>query len=309
MITAIIFSFSLPGQEGRGNGRLVGYIIDKEKNPIKGVKLTLEYLSFNYKLTTISDAKGKWTFARLGLGTVKIITEKEGFAKSGIQLKVSGVKKNPIKHIIMKRLSEIQPKKDENTFMRNEFLKANSLFKERKFEEALTLYNDILEKKPQMYKIGSKIANCYLELGRYEKALEEYQKVLEKLKAEDPKLETNKDIAQIFSFIGEAYMRQDKLKEAGEYFKKSIEIDESDHALAYNVAEILFAASKTDEAIKYYNLAIKIKPDWPKSYKQLGYAYLNKGDTKKAIEMLKKFLELAPESPEAPGIKEVIKSL
>jgi Tfp pilus assembly protein PilF len=41
----------------------------------------------------------------------------------------------------------------------------------------------------------------------------------------------------------------------------------------------------------------------------VGYAYLNKGDTKKAIEMFKKFLELDPDSPEAFEIKEVIKTL
>jgi regulator of sirC expression with transglutaminase-like and TPR domain len=41
----------------------------------------------------------------------------------------------------------------------------------------------------------------------------------------------------------------------------------------------------------------------------LGYAYLNKGEYQKAINSLKKFLELAPENPEAENIKNLIPSL
>jgi len=104
-------------------------------------------------------------------------------------------------------------------------------------------------------------------------------------------------------------MRQNNLKEAEGYFKKSLEVDPSDHALAYNVAEIMFVAEKTDEAINYYKMAIQINPQFSKSYMQCGYAYLNKGDTKSAIEYLKKFLEVDPNAPEAEGVKEVIASL
>ena len=126
---------------------------------------------------------------------------------------------------------------------------------------------------------------------------------------ETPDLQGNSEAAKLYASIGDTYMRQDKLKEAEKYFKKSIEIDPSDHALAYNVAEILFAAGKTEDAIKYYDLAVKIKPDWPKAYLQRGYAYLNKGDMENAVQSMKKFLELAPDSPEAEGVKEVINSL
>ena len=308
----IILAFTPAGwsQEGRGKGRLSGEVQDEDKNPIAGVKITLEYLSYDYQLTDISDEKGKWAFVGLGMGVVKISAEKEGFLPEGIQLTVSSVNRNPKQLIILKRVEDIKPGTGEGgEISRDTFVKATALYKESKFEAALALFQDFRKQQPHLYQIAINIGNCLLELGRFEEAIKEFQAVADKITTENPEVSGNTELARIYASIGDTYMRQDKLKQAEEYFKKSIEIDSSDHALAYNVAEILFAAGKTDDAIKYYQLAIQIKPDWPKSYAQLGYAYLNKGDTKSAIENLKKFVELAPDSPEAPGVKEVIKSL
>jgi tetratricopeptide (TPR) repeat protein len=308
----IILAFPLAGwaQEGRGKARVSGEVQDEDKNPIAGVKLTLDYLSYNYQLTDVSDKNGKWAFIGLGMGVVNITAEKDGFVTRGIQLNVSSVRKNPRPIIILKRIEDIKPGTAEiGDISKDTFTKATALYKEAKYEAALALFQDFRKQQPQLYQIAINIGTCCLELGRFEEAIKEFQTVADKITAENPEVKGNTELARIYASIGETYMRQDKLKEAEEYFKKSIEIDPSDHALAYNVAEILFAGDKTDDSIKYYQLAIQIKPDWPKSYVQLGYAYLNKGDTKAAIENLKKFVELAPDSPETPGIKDIIKSL
>ncbi len=69
-------------------------------------------------------------------------------------------------------------------------------------------------------------------------------------------------------------------------------------------------AGKTDDAIKYYEKATQIKPDWAKAYLKLGYAWLNKGDTKKAVELFKKVVEIAPpDDPDSITAKELIKTL
>ena len=311
IVLALSFSVSymLLSQEGRGLGRLKGFVYDIEKNPIEGVTLTLEYMGFDRKLTTTSNKKGNWKFGTLGKGVVRVTAEKEGFRNETIQFDVSGVMKNPVQYITMRRLTEVDPNLKKNKLSKDKFSQAKVLFEERKFNEALVLFQKCFELQPKMYKLGINIANCLVELKEYDRAREEFQKVLDKMTEENPEIKGNTDVAKLYASIGDSYMREDNLEEAEKYFKKSIEIDLTDHALAYNVAEILFVAGKTDEAIKYYNIAIKIKPGWPKSYKQVGYAYLNKGDTKKAIEMFKKFLELDPDSPEAFEIKEVIKTL
>lgn len=311
-VLLIMFAFTLSGwtQEGRGSGRLAGEVRDEDKNPIAGVNLTLDYQSYDYQLTDVSDKNGKWAFVGLGMGVVKITAKKDGFVPSAVRLRVSSINRNPIQLIIMKRAADIKPVTAEGgDISKDTFVKATTLYKESKYEAALALFRDFRKQRPHLYQIAVNIGNCCLELGRFEEAIKEFQTAADKIAAENPEIKGNTELARLYASIGDTYMRQDKLKEAEEYFKKSIEIDSSDHALAYNVAEILFAGGKTDEAIVYYQLAIQIKPDWPKSYAQLGYAYLNKGDTKAAIENLKKFVELAPDSPETPGIKDIIKSL
>ena len=130
------------------------------------------------------------------------------------------------------------------------------------------------------------------------------------MKEEKENLKGNKTASSIYASLGELYMDRNDFEKAKEYFEKSINIDPSNHALSYTVAEILFNSNKTDEAIHYYELAAKIKPDWPKSYLKLGYCYLNKGEKETAINYLNKFVELSPENdPQVNAVKNIIKQL
>ncbi len=310
LLITFLFVQSTLAQEGRGNGRLKGYVLDSDKAPVINATVTLKYLEYNRTLKVKTNKKGKFIFITLGVGVVTIAAEKEGFIKNGIQTRVSGAKKNPKQYITLKRIDEVKAKENiENNKIKDDFKKANILFKEHKYEEALNLFLEFQKIKPKMFEIGINIGNCYLELKQYEKAIKTYKTVVDQFKGKSTDIESNKIVSQLYASIGDIFMRQNKLIKAEQYFKKSIAMDQSDPALAYNIAEIMFSAGKTNDSIKYYKMAIKIKPDWGIAYKQLGYVYLNKGNIKTAIKMLKKFLKLAPKSPDAPGVKEVIKSL
>jgi len=99
------------------------------------------------------------------------------------------------------------------------------------------------------------------------------------------------------------------MEKAQPFLEQAIEIFPSDHALAFNIAEIYFRDGKIDQAIEYYTLAIQIKPEWPLAYLKMGYAYVNKGDYGQAITSFKKFLELAPENKEAERVRNLIPQL
>ena len=90
------------------------------------------------------------------------------------------------------------------------------------------------------------------------------------------------------------------------FFRQALDISPSNELLAYNVAEILFANQRTDEAILYYLMAVRIRADWPKPYHKLGIAYLNKGDFPKALESLRKFVAMDPQSPAAAEARQTI---
>jgi lipoprotein NlpI len=64
-----------------------------------------------------------------------------------------------------------------------------------------------------------------------------------------------------------------------------------------------------DEALKYFDLAVKIRPDWPDPYLKLGYVYLNKADMAKAIEKFEKFLTLEPEGERAALARNILNAI
>lgn len=311
-ISFAIFIINSPllSQEGRGQGRLAGIVLDESGKPIEGASITLEYLEFSNKMSTTSNKKGQWGFIGLGRGTVVIHVEKEGFIPANVKLPVSGIKKNPDVKIVLKKVgSEISETgvRDES---KDAVLKGNELFEQKKFAEALAIYQEVVRSEPKLFMVRLNIGNCLMEMQEYDKAIAEYQKLMEEMNSIPFEKRDKKLIAQVYAAIGDAYLRQDKFEEAQENFIKSIEIDPSDPALAYNVAEIMMNAGKTDDAIKYYEKASQIKPDWAKAYLKLGFAWLNKGDTKKATEFFKKVIEIAsPDDPDVLVAKETIKTL
>ena len=96
---------------------------------------------------------------------------------------------------------------------------------------------------------------------------------------------------------------------AQEYFAQALDISPEDEVAAYNVGEVLFSHQKVDEAIKYFELSIQIKKEWSKPYLKLGYVYLNKGDFDKSLEYFNKFIEMDPENPEAPNVRNIIATI
>lgn len=312
VLILILFAGSslLLSQEGRGVGRVAGIVQDQDGNPVEGVKILLQSLKYEFNMETVSDEKGKWGFYGFANGPYRITAEKEGYVNSVMPVQLSQAGRNPRQKIELEKISAAPAVGIKDDGSRSEFLQGNQLFEQENYKDALALFLKFREKNPLLYKVGINIGNCYFKLRKYPEAIAEYKKVLTGLAAEKEQTkELSTTTARVYAGLGEAYMAQDKFGEAEDNFKKSMEIDPTDHALAYNVAEILFNMNKVDEAIKYYEMAVKIKPDWPKSYLKLGYAYLNKGDTAKAVTYMEKFVELAPDDPQAGTIKDLIKDL
>lgn len=59
----------------------------------------------------------------------------------------------------------------------------------------------------------------------------------------------------------------------------------------------LYGKGKYTEAIKNYEKALEIDPNFPEVYLGLGHAYEKQGKLDEAIKFVKKAVELAPEDP------------
>ena len=303
-------SLFLPAQEGRGQARLKGTVVDEDGNPVAGATVELSSLIHDLTMTAQTDEDGEWSFIGLGKTVVKITARKEGYDPTVIQrLQVSAFsRRNPDLEIVLKKTASLEEL--ETVSPKALYMKGERLYEEGEYEKALAAFQEFLEKQPDLYEARINIGNIYIKLNQPDKAIEQFNIVLDKLKQEKEDLQGDETAAAVYASLGELHMDKNDFEQAQEYFAKSIEINPSNHALAYNVGEILFNSQRIDEAIEYYQLAAEINPDWPKSYLKLGYCYLNKGENEKAIENLEKFIQLSPEDdPMADSVRSIIENL
>ncbi|MGB8953507.1 MAG: tetratricopeptide repeat protein [Candidatus Aminicenantales bacterium] len=311
-IMAVIFILSIPAsvlsQEGRGMGRISGTVVDEAGNPVGNAEIVIQARSYEYSTKTMSDKNGNWAVAGLGTGIFSITASKEGYLPTAVEMNVSQFK-NPLQKITLKRIQDISEPSVDDENSRKLFEEANAMYNQENYKSALALFEEFLEKNPRVYMIRFNIGNCYREMKEYEKALVEYNLVLEKLKEVAPEPKSDQNQAKVYASIGEVYLIQNEFSKAQEYLKKAVDLFPSDHALAYNVAEIFFQAGQVDQAIEYYTLSSKIKPDWPNAWLKLGYAHVNKGNFEEAIKYFQKFLDSAPQDPQAESIRNLIDQL
>lgn len=298
---------SVKSQEGRGFGRIKGVVEDQDGNPIQNALVEATSLKFSHvKFKTKTDKKGEWAILGLGTGNYRVKASAKGYYSDYRDIQVKQLEINPEIRFVLKKIREAETStiKDESSLIL--FEEGNKLFNEKKYEEAISSYKKFLEKNPKAYQAHINIGNAYKEMGELERALEEYNLVLEKAEGESSDASLKEIMARALAGIGEIYLKKQDFQNARKYLEKSIEVFPKDESLAYNVGEIYFSNQKIDEAIRFFELAKKIKPDWGKPYLKLGYAYLNKGDLSKAKENLEKFLAIEPDSPQAATARNIL---
>ncbi len=312
LLAILVISSLIPvsafAQSGRGTARQKVLIVDKDDNPIDGASVTIEFMDSRdpiIKMDGKSDKKGEVVFFGLGYGKYEISAKYKDLDPATKTITVSQVNINTVKTLKLtksaKKIAEEKLQQEANLVGQG-----NQLFSDGKYQEALSAYQEFLVKNPEFYQLHLNIGNCHKELGQNDLAIAEFNKVIDAAKDE----EKDKALkAKGYAAIGEIYLKDQDIDKATEFFQKSIALSPKDEILAYNVAEIYFASNNNEEALKYYDIALLIKPQWAEPFLKKGYVYMNMGDFPKAIESLKKFMELDPENPQAPVAEEIIKSL
>lgn len=307
---AVVFFLLIPfhegsAQAGRGKGRLGGVVLDEARNPVASAKVVLQFMqgqSIQREVTT--NRKGEWAFLGLGSGNWRITVTAQDYQPVSRDVVVSQIEINPKVVLIMKKLESLEASviKDEASLA---FIdRANQLFNEKNYDEALTLLQQFLEKNPNAYQIFILVGDCYREKGDLDKAIESYNRAIEEAKKDE---KMGKEItAKALAGIGNCHFKKGDFETAQSFFRQSIDTYPDNETLAYNVGEIYFSSQKLDEAIHYFTVATQIKPGWPPPYYKLGLVNLNKADYEKAREYLKKFLELEPNSELAVQVKNIL---
>lgn len=296
-LLAILFSASLVfSQDWTGEGRQVGYVYDEEGKPLAGVKVKLFFVKSQSGFETKTDAKGKWVAIGIKGGTWYVDFELSGYLTKKISIQVEDYhKQNPLIEVKLEKAKGLIITDEVKT----EFLKGEKLFEEGKYEEAIAVFEGLLEKFPDAYIINLGVGDSYFQMEKYEEAEKFYQKVLEK----DP------NHVRALIGIGSCYLNQGNKERALEWYSK-IEFEKiDDSTVLYNIGTILYNNSKFAEALNYYKRAAEIQENFLDARYQLGLTYLALGNNQEALREFENYLKYDQDSQRASQVKGFIEYL
>ena len=130
-------------------------------------------------------------------------------------------------------------------------------FNEGDFETAIEKFTLVIVIDPENLGAFKQRGLCYLQIKEYDKALEDFYKVIE--------------------------------------LEKIFEVTEVDVALRKNIANIYYSQKKTDEAMMAYEEALQLDPTDTHIIARMAMMYQNKGNSKEAVEMYDRAIAENPE--------------
>jgi tetratricopeptide (TPR) repeat protein len=124
--------------------------------------------------------------------------------------------------------------------------------------------------------------NEFAQAGELEKAIAEYEAVLEK----DP------DHVSAMSNLGVVYYNLGQLEEAIEYYQKAIGAAPEDADIHSNLAAAYVQQMQLDKALQEYQEAVKLNPELAEAHFGLGVVHFQMSRGDEAIIAFERFLEL-----------------
>ncbi len=291
LLTLNVFIFP---QAYSGKGRMRGVVYDEKGNPLEGVKVKLYSVRAASGFETKTNSKGEWKAYWIRGGTWYVDFEKAGYETKKITVSVRETGKPVEIEIKLKKLEGLVLTED----LVSQLEKGNKLFNEKKYDEALKVYEKILADNPDAYVINLSIGNCYFEKGEYEKAVSYYKKVLEK----DPKY------TKAIVSIGNCYINMKQNDKALEWYRK-VDVNKiDDPVVLYNIGVIFYNHFDYESAIKMFKKSVEINRDFADGWYQLGMSYVGANKVKEALSAFDEFLKLEPEGERAQTVKEIMKA-
>ncbi len=294
LLVFILQNFS-SAQGYQGKGRIRGFVYDEDGKPLEKVKVKLFCLKAASGFITETDKNGEWKALWIRGGKWNIDFEKIGYEPKKISVEINEWGKNPDIEVKMKKIEGFVVT-DE---IKDALEKGNTLFDEKKYEEAIKVFEAILQQEPEAYIINLNIGHCYFQMEKYDQAIEYYKKVLE----QQPE---NKNA---LLGLGNAYLNMGKKEEALAWYSRIKFEDIDDPIVLYNMGNSFYENSLYEESLKYYERALKLQDDFLDARYRLGLTYITLGKNEEALKEFETYLKYDNESERANQVKSFIEYL
>jgi thioredoxin-like negative regulator of GroEL len=285
-------------------GRIGGTVKDTNGQPIKGATVTAENPNSSpSSFTATTDDRGRYSMIGLKSGSWKVTASAPGFSPSGgsVPVRTIGAPMPPVDFTLAPgasgpagALAGVNTKD-----LQAELAKADEMITAKNYDGAIAILDGMIAKVPALTSLNLQIGGLYRQKKEYDKAIEAYKKI--------PDGDANADKAKIE--IGMTQLEKNDLAGAEATLMSVAQSTSANREVFYNLGEVKFAKGETDEAVKYYQRALDIDPNWGKPLFKMGLAKLQKADTAGTIEIMNKVIAIDPNSAEAAQAKALIEQL
>lgn len=273
------------------DSRFRGTVKDEEGNPIPKAKLTLTLVARNVSFDFESNDKGKFYRRGIEPGDFLLNVEAEGYESLQKKVNFSVGEEYTLDVILVKKKSLEESK--------NQFLLGVQLYQEGQYDQAIENFESVLEENPDFAEAYYNIGMAYLKKGELDNAMARMERAIE-LKS---------DFIQAYFGLGQVYMEKGEKDKAIHIFQQAVDTAPNDASTYINLGVFYFSINEDDLAMETLLIAKDIDPASPQTYYQLGLVYTRLGELDKTIESFEKFLELAPQAPEATTVKTLLEEL
>jgi len=120
----------------------------------------------------------------------------------------------------------------------------------------------------------------------------------------------NPKSAGAWTALGDALMDSGRFSDAIDAYQKSLDIDPKNVNVRVDMGTCYKNISKPDRALEEYRKALKIDPNHPYAHRNSGVVLANDlNDKAQAIKEFERYLEVSPNAPDAPQIRNKIEQL
>jgi tetratricopeptide (TPR) repeat protein len=306
-VALLAFATGASAQMWRGQGRMAGKVTDESGNPIDGVAVKAFLPSADGGTQVKTNKKGEWAIGGIARGSWQIDFVKDGYETRQITVQIEELTRIPPIETVLTKAAP-----DPNVVIAEDMKKAAGLLGEKKYAEARAVYEDLLAKYPQAYQIHLSLARAYHAEGAFDKEIAELKAYLEK----DP------ENVEVKLLTGSEMIA---VGDAAEGKALLASIDESkvtEPAVFLNVGISLLNQNKPEDALTFFEKTIGRFPDYAEGYYYRGITELQIGTQLMTTDKTKgdqhvqtgkadllKFVEMAPDAPEAATAKKILEQL
>jgi tetratricopeptide (TPR) repeat protein len=283
-------------------GRVGGVVKGEDGQPIKGATVTAENPNIAQSFTATTDDKGRFVMIGLRGGQWRFISQAPGFTAEGAIANIRmGTPNAPVSFALKKTgnanfgaLGGLAAKD-----LQEDLGRADALFKDRQWDEAIAAYRSVLAQAPPLAVINLQIAAAYRLKKDYPAALAAYGELL--------KTEPTNEKAQ----VGIAFTERERgdLAAAERTLTAAAASPAAGRDVFYALAEMKLERGEAEQAGAFYQKAADADPAWGKPLYMLGIGALKSGDAPLATRLLQQVIAVDPVSAEAALAKTTLDTL